>query len=279
MKKSFFSLFAFLGFAVLLSACSPAFANVTLVNTKAIELGAINDIKIDYNSDNITFFKGTDGKIVVKEYMSKNNKRYYAKVTQHGHSLLIHSGERPAATFISYVEVYLPQIYAGSFSVKSKSGSLESQVRYKFTDFVAESLSGSVVLKDLEAKHVSVKTESGNITCAAVAGKITAASSSGNVIFTKIKGRGSFSSDSGNIELDFGKITGNITASSENGTIDFAAAHGASFKLSASTENGNIDNRLSGKIHPTENSLTGSVGDHPEYSVKLSTSSGNISVK
>jgi len=280
MKKTITILLAFLGLIGLLAGCSPALVDAVLVNTETIELTGISDIEIAYGSENITFFDSTDGNIVVKEYMSENKEKYYAKVTHSGSSLVIQTGERPTiTTFSSHVEVYLPSEYAGRLSIKTQSGTIKSNVNYTFSDFNAESQSGAIEFGNLTAANITIETKSGSITCNTVEGNISASSTSGHFLLTDIKGYGSFNADSSNVDLRFAEITGNITAYSKSGSVDFSAPAGASFNLTATTNSGKINNSLSGNINATEKSATGSVGDSPEYTVNLSTSSGKINVK
>lgn len=280
MKKTIAILLAFLGLIGLLAGCSPALVDAELVNTETIELAGISDIEIAYGSENITFFDSTDGSIIVKEYMSENKEKYYAKVTHSGSSLVIQTGERPTiTTFSSYIEVYLPSEYVGRLSIKTQSGAIKSNVSYVFSDFNAESHSGAIEFGNLTAANITIETKSGNITCNTVEGNISAKSTSGHFQFTDITGYGSFNADSSSIDLRFAEMTGNVTAYSKSGAVDFSAPAGASFNLSATTNSGKISNSLSGNINTTDKTATGSIGDNPEYSVNLSTSSGPINVK
>lgn len=277
-KKIFATIIVSLSILSISSGCS-GLQDAELVNTETIPLLGISSIEISYGSDHITFFQGSGDNIIIKEYMSKNKEKYYAKVSSSSNTVTIQTGKRPTSTtFNSYVEVYLPSDYAGQLSVKNKSGAIKSDVDYKLSDLYIESTSGAIDLGNLTADNINTKTTSGSITCSTIAGNVSAETSSGKLQFSEVSGSGSFKADSSEIELGLSEITGNVTAYSKSGMLHVTAPAKVGFQLSATTKSGKINNSLSGNLNATERSLTGTVGDNPQYTIELTTSSGNIEV-
>lgn len=99
MKKIITALLTLLCTISILGGCSPLqIQEAELVNTETVALTGISDIATAYGSENITFFEGGDGTIVIKEYMSENKEKYYAQVSHSGASLVIQTGDRPTVT-------------------------------------------------------------------------------------------------------------------------------------------------------------------------------------
>jgi hypothetical protein len=76
------------------SAFCGGILEMELVNTQEIGLDQVNVIEVLYRSEKVTFFKGTANILIVKEYMSKNNSSYYARITNTGNKLIIEMGRR-----------------------------------------------------------------------------------------------------------------------------------------------------------------------------------------
>ncbi|MCL2266930.1 MAG: DUF4097 domain-containing protein, partial [Treponema sp.] len=102
--------------------------NLELVNEREIETDNINDIKIIYASEKVSIYTGTSEKLVIKEYMSENNSRYYANINITGNTLTVEKGESPIRLFNNFnrrVEVYLPVSYRNAVNIKTSSGSID----------------------------------------------------------------------------------------------------------------------------------------------------------
>ena len=112
MKRKKVIITAVLCFSMLflLAACGKQ-QEAEPVNEMDFSLRGIKDLEISYDEENIRFFKSEGRNLIVKEYMSKDKKRYYAKVSQNEKGIHISEGGKPllGGGFSRRVEVYLPR--------------------------------------------------------------------------------------------------------------------------------------------------------------------------
>jgi hypothetical protein len=89
-----------------------------LVNVQEIELENITDIEILYRWEKIIIRQNNTDDFILKEYMNKNNPRYYAAVSNMENKLIIERGRRPIGVFINVfnvrAEVFIPKSYMNS---------------------------------------------------------------------------------------------------------------------------------------------------------------------
>jgi DUF4097 and DUF4098 domain-containing protein YvlB len=282
----------------IVSAFCGGILEMELVNTQEIGLDHVNAIEVLYRSEKITLFQGTANMLIVKEYMSKNNSSYYARITNTGNKLIIERGRRPFElfnTFRAHVEVYLPVSYTNALSVKTSSGKIEFLDEYVCSQIDIESSSGSISINTVTAKTASFKNSSGSIHCENVNGNTNIYTASGKITFGSINGNVSVESSSGSIHGK--KVNGDATISTSSGGMDFEHIFGNVFAKSASgaiklnlADGGVNAKNSSGGIRCTVNgnvgnislvTTSGSIGlDLPEnlnFSFSSRTSSGSLS--
>lgn len=56
------------------------------------DLNNISDLEIAYDEENVTFCDGRSEKLVIREYMTDDNRRYYANTEIQGKRLHISEG-------------------------------------------------------------------------------------------------------------------------------------------------------------------------------------------
>lgn len=268
------------------------------VNTLIFDAEAFQSIRLDYDADDIHVLKSDNDKVIVKEYMNENKKRYYARTFTKNGALLITEGDRPRrASFKSYIEIYIPQNYTGSLSLHSTSGTIESEIILNLSnDFSVDTTSGAIEVSNVRAFHIKFSSTSGNLrfenigantieirttnaktSIKQASGVISYQSKGGNLTASGISGSGSFNaSGEGPIAISFTDVTGNIFAYSKNGTLTVELPSQLAFKFSATTKNGAIDTSFADQLAITDNTAIGTVGASPEIFVKLETRNGDI---
>jgi hypothetical protein len=182
--KVFIFVFIALGFTPVF--CAGVSEN--LVNVQEIDLRNIDDIMLNYNSENITLFKNNTDLLIIKEYMSKDNRDYYAKITNLGNKLVIEAGQRPLfGEFKARVEVFIP-VSNKNITIKTSSGKIEGNDKYTATTINMESSSGNISINNITAGIVNLKASSGNIRCEMVNGNTVIHTRSGGIVVGSING-------------------------------------------------------------------------------------------
>jgi DUF4097 and DUF4098 domain-containing protein YvlB len=285
-------LMVFFTFFVALSAfCS---GNLELVNTQEIGLDNIIDVKVLYSSERVFLLMGTTDTLIIKEYMSENNSKYFANITNSGNTVTIENGRSPFRpilnTFNRRLEVYLPLSYRNSISIKTSSGNIETSDLF-CSKIALENSSGNISVKSITANAIDIKARSGNIDIGTVIGDVSVEISSGNIALSMVNGSVNVSASSG--KIDIGTVTGDISIVSSSGnirgeriqgsanlrarggSIDFGTIDG---NVTAETSSGNITLRLvNGSVDArvVSGSISCTVGTHAR-DISLNASSGNV---
>jgi hypothetical protein len=148
MKTIIFAVFAvFIAMSAFCNGNSEPI-RLELVNTQEIGLDRITGVKISYSYGDVSVFIGTKDTLIIKEYISENDSRYFAKIANSGNTVTIGNGERPSRpssnTFGCRIEVYLPLSYRNTINVNTSGGSISCTV-------------------GTQVRHISLNTTSGNI--------------------------------------------------------------------------------------------------------------------
>lgn len=242
-----------------LSGCGSQKA-VSLVNTLMFDIGDFKSIRLDYDADNIRVLEGESGKAVLKEYMNKDKKDYYARTIAMNGELFITEGERPRrSSFESYMELYIPPDYSGSLSLHSTSGTVESKIPLELSgDFRIGTTSGAISMSDIKAATINVTMTNGTaegkeLTASALkivstngnlsfdhvdADTIQVETTNADAIIRNASGLVAYQSKGGKLMMTGIKGSGSFSASGE-GMIDMSFAD-VTGDISACTKNGNI---------------------------------------
>jgi DUF4097 and DUF4098 domain-containing protein YvlB len=279
IKYLLITLSLFIAFASVYSSDS---MEAELVNTQQIRLDSVESIEIRYSADNITIFQGTSEYLELREYMTENNKRYYADIRETGNRVFIQSGKRPILNFgrfRSYVEIYLPAFYRGDLSVETSSGSLESSDSFTFAEAAFKSSSGRLFFSAIQAEKASFKTSSGQIVVDGVsANNISADTASGSITIGELRGAAKAHTSSGGIKCTVADFSGNIDLAAVSGSVNLTLPRPSAFAFSAKTVSGSISVPFAEDLTGTPKNLSGEVGNSGTMRVDLETTSGSIKV-
>jgi DUF4097 and DUF4098 domain-containing protein YvlB len=258
---------AFFTFFTALSAfCG---GNLELVNTQEINLDGIIDVKILYSSENVSLFIHTTDTLIIKEYMSKNDSRYFATITNSTDTVTIENGPwpiRPFNTFNRRLEVYIPSSYRNIMNIKTSSGKIEASDLF-CSRLAIESSSGNISVKSITADTINVKATSGKIDFGTVTGDISVETSSANININRANGNVSAETSSGNVELSL--VNGSVSAKASSGGIRCTIGEGAG-DISLNTTSGNVRLYLPRNLNFSFSSRTSSGSLSTPFSDRLS---------
>ena len=316
MKKNYFPLIiAGVFLACTLGGCSKA---VTLVNTLTFDSSIIAELQADYDADDITVLKGAAGEIIIKEYMSEDKRAYYAKTRCKEGKLFITEGRRPLSkSFVSRIEIYLPDDYIGTLDLHTTSGKIKSDFDFHFDAFKANTTSGSIEVANLYALKLDLVTTSGSIQAEALTAEtVTLISTSGHLALSDIQARSvnitttsantalndavadiSYTTTSGSLELKditgaarlnaqgdgditahFTAVTGDVSIHNKNGGISLFLPEMLAFQFVAETRNGTVTTNFDEALSRNGSNISGVIGTAPHITITLSTRNGRIDV-
>lgn len=237
---------------------APSAASIKLVNTRQWPLSDLMNIEASYNNGSIRLLPGQTQEIVLKEYMTEDNPSYYAKTSVSGTTLNIKHDAipQPATSYISYMEIYVPESFNGTIRLLIENGILS--------------------INGVSASMIAAKCLNGQIGVFNFRGELNCDTENGGIQLSQCEAKGKFHTDNGFLDLSLSKILGDITASSSNGVIAVSLPEASTFTISAATENGNIMNQFSDDWSVSGGMLNGSWGETPVNKILLTNDNGAI---
>lgn len=243
-------------------------------------LEGISELIISYDEENVSFFEGTDNKLIVKEYMTVNRRGYYAKTDRRGTSLKISEGGKPLfkGGFTRSVEVYLPASYSKKLTVTTTNGDIDfSGISAALSSLRIVSTSGSVRLDNPESHRLMIETTNGTIICRRPKGSVTCVSTHGNITVDAAEGEGSYSiHNSGILDVSYAAVTGDISFFNKNGPVKVTIPSDLSFAFRASAKNGTITTDFQDSLTFSGRTAAGTVGSNPVVTVTGETNNGSM---
>ncbi|TGD17648.1 DUF4097 family beta strand repeat-containing protein [Levilactobacillus suantsaiihabitans] len=211
--------------------------SLRLVNTQSFAVTDLERLEINYRDAAVKLGPANADEIVVNEYMSRDNARYYLHASRHGNVLQVNQGDRPRLWPLhARAEIFLPAQLAGKVTVQVGNGSLEiSDLRAPvsvdahasngsmraFDDQLARltlrSANGSVRLDQVKADHIAVDSKNGSVTLKESTATVHVESHNGAIRFYDHTGNVSARNHNGTIKLD--GLTGDVQAASANGSL------------------------------------------------------------
>jgi DUF4097 and DUF4098 domain-containing protein YvlB len=275
-----------------------------LVNEQEISLENIADIAILYRWEEVAIRQNDGDKFILKEYMNKNNPRYYASISNTGNKLIIQRGRRPIGalinTFNVRAEVFIPKSYMNAITIKTASGGIEAADEFICRSITIETTSGHIRVNSLAAETVNLKAASGSVIAGNIAGILSAETISGHVTIGQITGSltantssGSVNSEltngdlrvrtkSGNIRCSAGEKTEHVSLDSISGGIRLAVPRNFDANFSSRTSSGRLSTPFPEKLFSPvsdRKSVQGVIGGgHPTRNINIKTNSGSIRV-
>lgn len=285
---------------LLLTGCSHGQAPA-LANELTFSLDGIDELTISYDEETMTFYESEGNELTIREYMTSDNSRYYARTDQSGGSIRISEGGKPffKSGFSRYVEVYLPASCCRTLTVTSTNGLVD----LSGTDLSPDALridntSGTIRLRSVNAQSIYLSTTSGTIeadsltadtiridttqgrfSCGALRGNAACTTTGGELDISSAAGQGSYQVlNSGRLHVAYAEVTGDLSFFNKNDDIHVALPADLEFEFEAKTKNGEISTTFQEWLSEKDGTVSGSVGGHPSVTVKAETKNGNIEV-
>lgn len=236
-KQLFYCLLGGISIIVGLTACGSD-EEMKLVNTESISIDSVANISLDYDADDLLIQNSKSKKIVLKEYMSRDKRKYYSKISQKNHRVAIKEGKRPiGSSFKSKMVLSVPKDYSGELEIHSTSGKVETTLSNKALASVSLDItSGKISSNDLAANTIKLTSTSGVISSSTLiaknkikikstsgpinlkdvdAKKMELQTTSADAKLKKIKGQVNYETKSGELTLSDFSGNGEFTASGE----------------------------------------------------------------
>lgn len=284
--------------ALSLTACGSKGTNP---HTLTYEIDHIHDVVISYDEEDINFFESPDDTLIIKEYMTDADSKYYAKVDIGQGYIHVSEGGKPLlGSFSRHIEVYLPKAYAGSLTVTSTNGNVDfseldmevSSLRVDcssgkvrigtvYADTIHLSSSGGTLDVDrLEGKEIRISTTSGKVVCDEISGNVTYVSTSGDIEIKSAVGEGNYKAEnSGILDITYTDVTGDLYLYNKNDDVELKLPKDLHFRFEAVTKNGSVSTPFESVLSLKNDTVMGTVGDNPDIIVKTETRNGNIKVE
>lgn len=297
--KTFFLCGTILGL-FLLAGCSNT-TSQGVANELEFSLSGISQVTISYDEEPITFFAGNSDELIIKEYMTDNNKRYYAKVEETSGSIKISEGNKPLfhGKFSRYVEVYLPVSYQENLTVTTTNGEIDlSDVPLELSSLRVDSTSGTIQIEDATAHNIHLSTTSGKLklgslqgtkiklettggtlVCEKLDGNVTYTSTSGDAEIKSAIGSGSYrANNSGKMDVTYTEVTGDLSLFNKNDKANLTIPSTLDFDFEATTKNGSISTTFQQNVSVEGETVRGAVGENPDVTISVETKNGDIQV-
>jgi hypothetical protein len=272
-----------------------ALGTLELINSQTVDMSLVKNLTISYSSDNIFLLESNDNRLVIKEFMTRNNPEYFAIIEDSQDAIIIKNGKRPL--FIrTRIEIYIPKIFKDNLVVNLQSGNLTANYamnnktinlsvssgnlkidKIQTENAVIEVSSGNILIDELFGNDLVVKNGSGNISINSIKGKVNTVTRSGNITVNNFSGEGTFDVRSGNIDLTVNDIMGDISLSSNRGNINLIMERNISFILDAEVRSGTIN--APDLRRQVNTKVQHNIGFAPIYKVFAKCGSGNIEIE
>lgn len=284
----------------LLTGCS-AGNSPKLANEIAFSLDGVSEVTISYDEEEVTFLESKSDELIVKEYMTKDKSRYYAKVKQGGGKIHVSEGAKPwlQSGFSRYIEVYLPISYQESLTITSTDGKIDlSELSLELTGLRIDCTSGTVLLQEASAEsiylsstsgllkvgalkgdNIHLETTSGTLFCEELEGEVFYRSTSGDCEIKSAVGSGEYKAEnSGKLDVTYTEVEGDLFLFNKNDAVRLTLPKGLEFEFLATTKNGTVTTSFPEDLTADDDSMKGSVGENPAVTIEVETKNGKIEV-
>lgn len=235
----------------------------------------VETIKLKYYSEEILILPSPNNNIILKQYLSCNDSKYFDTVSKDGNAITITQGQRPFnVTYQSKLKLYIPNKYNRTVELDVDEGSI--YVR------------GSLDLKTMMLNLAEGKIQADKLT---VTNSLTAHAPDGVVYLTDCTGNVDVEVDSGSIivnnsniggsikandytamNIELVKIYSNLKISNKEGTVRLGLPSNDSFKINAflTNQDGVLKNNFSDTFTNDGMSITGKWGSNPKKNINIS---------
>lgn len=256
--------------------------NLLLVNEMSFSLNGINKLNICYDDENIKLFSSDTDNLLIKEFMTKKNKAYFANVKSSINSIYISEGNKPfnKKNFLRCVEIYLPITYSNELTISTTAGEIDMEKSsLNISTLNVNTTSGTISINEVNALKIYLTTTRGTISCNKLIGYIDYRTTHGNLIVKIAEGNGSYiTENSGVLNVTYKKVNDNLYFFNKNGDTHLNLPNELEFTLDVTSKNGSIITDFKEDIKTERNSVYKTNGKKNSVKVKLESNNGNIIV-
>ncbi|KRK65442.1 hypothetical protein FC72_GL000911 [Companilactobacillus tucceti DSM 20183] len=269
-----------------------------LVNEQEFLVDDVERLDIAYGSATVRVLPSNGDKIILREYMSRNNPDYFARTSFGSGTLRINQGRYPRFLHLKIrVQILIPSNFKNSMRIANSSGQLYMNNITGLDTIKATINSGNGYFKNISVNNLSVSNHSGRIKLANVkangdlqlddhsgslrvdnvfGSRFDIKAHSGSIRGEGLGGSGSLITHSGTIALNITDLTGDIKAESNSGTVKLTMLlNNYYFDLQA--KNGIVKSPENAILkHDTVSFKDGQVGSDPMYKLEGKASSGIV---
>jgi lia operon protein LiaG len=265
-----------------------AVGTVEVDEERSFPLSGVDALEAFSTSADIRFVK--DGGDEIRYHLhgtARGNTKSIPTLAVESTGKRLSAGSKPPSRLIGsfssnlILEVYLPDAYSGSISIRSVSGKIELPSG-GYEDVAVETTSGGINLSGVGASEIEIETTSGAISAEGlVTSSFGVKSTSGGIRASGVLGRVNARSTSGSIDLTYRELSDDADIDETSGRVRIRLPDDASFELDVRTTSGGIECEFPITIDDASgrerNRLNGTVGSGgPEISIR--TVSGGVEV-
>ncbi|MFD1418257.1 DUF4097 family beta strand repeat-containing protein [Companilactobacillus keshanensis] len=271
---------------------------LNLVNEQEFNVDEVERLDISYGFATVRVLPNEGDKIILREYMSRNNPDYFARTSIGSDTLQIKQGRFPKFLSLKVrTQILIPSNFSGDMRISNSAGQLYLNGISGLNTVKATINSGNGYFNNVSVENLSVKAQSGRIKMENVkAGDILQLlahsgsikinnvlgrefeikAHSGSVRGENLSGSGYVISHSGTVSLSIEELTGDINAESNSGTVRLTMMP-TNYYFDLQSKSGTVKSPENAIMdHDTYSFKAGYVGDNPQYMIKGKASSGIV---
>ncbi len=274
--------------------------SLKLTDKKDFVADDIKNLDISYDNATVKILPTSGNKIIIREYMSRNNPRYQVKTSLDNGTLKIIQGEVPHFLPLKIrAQILIPDNFQGDAKISSHSGDINIQDLDNLRNISIAVHSGLLNVRDVKPNNLAIKANSGKIILEDIttvgdllvetrssiikldnvsSREYELVASSGTIKAVELSGAGNINAKSGSIKAEFAKITGDIAVNNISGTVKLTMPNDSyNFDLEAQSGTVKMGQQANFK-HDVLSLKEGTVGDNPQYDLTVRVKSGTIKV-
>ncbi|AKP66475.1 DUF4097 family beta strand repeat-containing protein [Companilactobacillus ginsenosidimutans] len=276
--------------------------SLKLVNEQKFSIEELNHLDVTYKSVELTVLPISGNKVILREYMSRNNSNYYAHSLISNHVLSIAQGNYPNLLPLkARVQVLIPTSFIGGLRLSNGSGTANLYDLKNLETIKVDLNSGVARLKNISTGNLAIISKSGSAKLDNVksddllkvyvksgtvkfnnllANAIDITAISGSIRGQNLVGGGNIKSHSGIISISVKDLTQDLHLNAKSGAIKITCVPELNYSFDISAKSGIVHApAMATKIHDTQSFKDGSVGDDPKFTIYAMAVSGAIKLR
>ncbi len=273
-----------------------------LVNEINFDMGEIQQILVQYHYAKINVLPSDNEKIVLQEYISRDNPDYYANTNQSGDKLTISQGKYPYLLPLKVIiQLMIPKNYRGKLMVDDNAGITNISDIANLSQLTLKSNSGSCQIQNVSAVESRISANSGTLKVNRfksseqliveiksgsfkfddlLSQDLQVSLKSGVVKGQEFVGGGSIKTTSGSINFGIKDLSNDLRIEANSGTLTIVPDSALDYNFDLSAKSGTVKSPRNAVMdHDTLSFQDGKVGKNPQHLIRAVAKSGTIKLK